>query len=227
MSDLEQYFALVRKHPEMFETPPGGEITILLDEGEIRGVEDLMRQRYMARGQPVAWADVGVVYQDQYMLLLRDAVRFSDGSLGTYFRTVNDDGIPGTIIIPVYQRQVVLTRHFRHATRKWHLEIPRGFGTKGLSNEENALKELEEEIGAIITCLVSLGRAYPNTGASSEYNEFFYAEIASYGKVDAHEGICELLLVNVEELETLIRNNTIDDEFTIVAYTRAKLQGLL
>jgi len=109
----------------------------------------------------------------------------------------------------------------------WHLEIPRGFGLKGLSNEENARRELIEETGAVITRVESLGQAYPNTGAASECNEFFYVEIASYGSPDAHEGISELLLVTVEELESLIRNNAINDEFTIVAYTQAKLRGLL
>lgn len=227
MSDLEQYFALVQKHPEMFVNPPGGEITVLLNRDDIREVEELAREYYLANGLPPEWATVGIAYQDNYLLVLRDAVRFPDGTRWTYFRLVDDDGTQGVITLPIYNGQVLLTRHFRHATRKWHIEIPRGFGNKGLSNEENARRELIEETSATITRMVSLGQAYPNTGAGSECNEFFYAEISSYGAVDPREGISELLLVTIPEFENLLRDGTIDDEFTIVAYTRAKLRGLL
>ena len=227
MSDLEHYFSLVQKHPELFVNPPGGEITILLDRNDIREVEELVREYYLSKGLPPAWAMVGVAYQDYYMLVLRDAVRFPDGTRWTYFRFVNVENAQGVITLPVYREQVLLTRHFRHATRKWHIEIPRGFGDKGLSNEENARRELIEETSATITRLVSLGQAYPNTGAGNECNEFFYAEISSYGAVDPREGISELFLVTIPEFEDLLRDGTIDDEFTIVAYTRAKLRGLL
>ncbi len=227
MADLEHYFALVRKHPEMFANPEGAEITVLLDEQEIREIEGLAHQYYQAHGLPTAWGDVGVVYQDNYLLVLRDAVRFADGKRWTYFRLVDDDSAQGVITLPVYQGQVLLTKHFRHATRKWHIEVPRGFGESGQSNEENARRELMEETGATITKVLSLGFAYPNTGGTSEYNEFFYVEISAYGVADLHEGISELLVVSIAEFENMLRDGTIDDEFTIVAYTRAKLRGLL
>lgn len=227
MADLEHYFALVDKYPAMFVNPPEAEITVLLDKNEIAEVETLARHYYLSKGLPPEWAEIGVVYQDQYMLILRDAVRFSDGRLWTYFRLVDEESAQGVITLPIYQGKVLLTRHFRHATRRWHLEIPRGFGEEGLSNEENARRELQEETGATIIRMISLGLAYPNTGGTSECNEFFYAEISAYEQADKHEGISELLLVSVAEFEDLLRKYTIDDEFTIVAYTRAKLQGLL
>jgi ADP-ribose pyrophosphatase len=227
MSDLERYFALVRERPDLFANPPGAEISILLDKDEIRAAEAMMGEYYASRQQPTEWAEVGVLYRDRYLLLLRDAVRFANGTPGTYIRIIDESGTAGVIILPVYEGKVLLTRHFRHATRRWHLEIPRGFGEQGLSSEENARRELEEETGAIIARLVSLGRAYPNTGITSECDDFYYAEITSYGLPDRQEGISELITVTVPEVEALIRDNVIDDEFTIVAYTRAKLQGLL
>lgn len=227
MGKLEPYFALVQEYPTLFLNPPEGGITVLLKEDEIRAAEAAMRRYYEAQGLPAAWAEVGILYRDQYVLLLRDAVRFPDGQLGTYFRLIDETGVPGVIILPVYQGKILLTRHFRHATRRWHLEIPRGFGTRGLTSEENARRELVEETGATIARIDSLGHAYPNTGATADCNEFFYAEITSYGPADEHEGISELFTVTVPELEALIRDNDIDDEFTIVAYTRAKLRGLI
>jgi len=226
-SHLEQYFAFIQRHPELFVNPPGAEITILLDEEKIREAEAQRGQFFAEKGLPAEWAQVGIVNRDLYGILLRDAVRFSDGTLGTYIRFVRDGGAPGVVILPVYQKRVLLMRHFRHATRTWHIEIPRGFGEAGLTNEENARRELQEETEAVIEKLVPLGQAYPDTGSNAGYIVYFYAEIASYGATDVNEGISSLFLATVDELEDLIRNNTINDEFTIVAYTYAKLQKLL
>lgn len=228
MSDLESYLKLARQRPAMFANPPGQIFTILLDRDEIREAEETVGRRLEAKGAPAEWASVGVAYRDQYLTILRDAVRFPDGSLGTYIRMVDwGEGAPGVIVLPVYQGQVALVRHFRHATRQWHLELPRGFGEKGHTNEENARRELEEEIGAEVTRLVSLGSSYPDAGASSEFDVFYYAEIASYTQPDAQEAIAEIVLVSPREFERMMRDDQITDGFTLMAYARAKLHGLL
>ena len=134
---------------------------------------------------------------------------------------------PGVVVLPLYQGQVLLIRRFRHETRTWHIEIPRGFGTKGFSREENARRELKEEIGATISRLVSIGQVYPDGGALSEYNDFFYADVESYGEVEADEAIVELLPTPASEFERMIRDNEIKDGFTITAYGLAKARGLL
>ena len=228
MSALEEYFAFARKHPEMFVNPSSGGFTILLDESAIRKAEAQMMSWLETEGLPIEWARVGLPFQDRYLFLLRDAVCFPDGSLGTYIRaTSRVVRGPGVVILPFYRGQVLLIRHFRHATRSWQLEAPRGFGTKGLSAEENARKELREEIAATASRLVSIGQVHPDTGVSSDAVELFYADIESYGNVEALEGIAELLPVTVADFENLIRENKLTDGFTIVAYTRAKLHGLL
>ncbi len=185
-----------------------------------------MAQWLKTKGFPTEWAQVGIAYQDQYRWVLRDAVRFPDQSLGIYTRIVRD-GVPGVIILPIHQEQVLLIRHFRHATRTWHLEIPRGYGEEGLTSEENAQRELSEEIGATISRLVALGQAYPDTGALSEYNTFFYAEVETYGAIEADEAIVELLPTPIPDFERMIRENEIEDGFTITAYGLAKARGLL
>lgn len=226
MKEREEYFSWVKKYPALFVNPPGAGFHILLDDVDIQEVEKQAAQLLEAKGMPTQWAQVGVAHQDQYITLLRDAVRFPNGRLGTYIRTVGD-GTPGVIVFPVYQRHILLIRHFRHATRTWHLEIPRGFGEKGLSSEENARRELEEEIGATISRLISLGHVYPDAGATSGHNDFFYAEVTCYGNVDTNEAITELQRVSVEEFERMIRENEINDGFTLAAYGLVKTRGLL
>ena len=228
MSTLADYLAFAKAHPALFANPPEGGIAILLNEDEIREAEAIVARRLEANGLPAEWAQVGIAFQDQYVFMLRDAVRFPGDFLGTYFRLISEEDDPrGVIILPVYQQQVLLIRHFRHATRTWHLEIPRGFGKKGLSSEENARRELEEEIGATISRLVSLGQTYPNTGMTSECDDLFFAEVTAHGNVEAEEAITDLLPTLVPEFERMIRENEITDGFTLAAYARAKLKGLL
>ncbi len=222
----EEYFAFVQRHPEMFVNPPGG-FTILLEEVEIQKIEDYMAHQLEEKGMSAEWAQVGIVFQDQYGMILRDAVQFPEGSPGTYIRFVAEGDGVGTVILPHYRGQVLLLRHFRHATRTWHLEIPRGFGMTGLSGEENARRELEEEIGAKALQLVALGSLYPDTGVDASVVELFYAQVEAYGPIDTIEGITEVLAISVADFEAMIRESTITDGFTIAAYARAKLRGLL
>lgn len=228
MMTSREYLTFAQKHPKLFENPPGIIFTILLDEDKIQQAEAETARRLAARGLPTEWAKVGIVYQDQYLLLLRDAVRFPDGSLGTYIRFVNPGIAPGVIILPVCQGHVVLLRHFRHATRTWHLEIPRGFGEQGLSSETNARRELGEEIGAAGAGiqLTFLGDVYSDTGMSAAFNKLYYAEIETYREADIHEAIAELQVVPIAEFERLIRNNEITDGLTLSAYAYAKARGL-
>jgi ADP-ribose pyrophosphatase len=226
VSTREEYFGFAKVHPNLFVNPPGAGFKILLDEDEIQEAEAQMAQWLESKSMPAEWAHVGIVYRDQYRMVLRDAVRFPNGLLGTYVRIVRD-GVPGVIVFPVYQGQILLIRHFRHSTRTWHIEVPRGYGEEGSSGEENALRELKEEIGATISHLVSLGQAYPDTGALSEYNAFFYAEVESYGDLEADEAIVELLPTPIPEFERMIRENEIEDGFTLTAYVLAKAKGLL
>ncbi|MGP3928192.1 hypothetical protein [Streptomyces sp. 8N616] len=69
-----------------------------------------------------------MVYEDAYVMLLRDPVRFPDGRTGTYIRSVSAMQEPGCVVLPLLGGEVVLLEHFRHATRSWHWEVPRGFG---------------------------------------------------------------------------------------------------
>src|SRR5262249_40351523 len=155
MSTLADYLAFAKANPGLFVNPPHGGITILLDDDEIREAEKQEAQKLEAQGLPAEWAQVGFAYRDQYVLLLRDAVRFPDGSLGTCIRSVDEhERAPGVVVPPLHQGQVLLIRHFRHGSRTWHLEVPQGFGIPGLSSEESIRLELQQEISATVSRLV-------------------------------------------------------------------------
>jgi 8-oxo-dGTP pyrophosphatase MutT (NUDIX family) len=53
-------------------------------------------------------------------------------------------------VLPVLPSgQIILVLNFRHPTRSWKLELPRGGMQSGETQEEAALRELKEETGFI------------------------------------------------------------------------------
>ncbi|HEU5109201.1 MAG TPA: NUDIX hydrolase [Micromonosporaceae bacterium] len=226
---LDRYRELRRTNPELFAEPEpaDGAIEIVLDPAEAEAAEAAAAARLAATGQPAAWARTGVVFEDQYGTTIRDPVRMPDGGLGTYIRRVNTGNAPGVVVLPVLDGQVLLLRHFRHPTRQWHLELPRGFGTPGRSPAENARRELREEIGAAAGDLVDLGIIYPDTGVSGTPVQLYLTGIAEYGEPDIGEGITGVELVPPDRLGELIATGEITDGYTINAYARAVLRGHL
>lgn len=223
----QSYFLWMQKYPQWFVNQPDG-IKIILDERSIQQIEQIASQRLHTKGHPSLWGRVGVVYEDPYLLILRDAVQFPDGEVGTYIRILHPQGeVSGVAILPVCNGNIVLLRHFRHATRNWHLEIPRGFGSPLLSAEDSASRELWEEIQANTQQLLPLGSLYTDTGITNNKVELFLAYIEQVGSPSHGEGIQECLSLSLETLEEMIGQNQISDSFTIAAYTRSRLKGLL
>jgi ADP-ribose pyrophosphatase len=227
MDARQRYLELTRLRPELFTNPPGAAFYILLRESEINEAEAYMAGRHQRNGTPEEWATVGVVFQDQYLLLVRDAVRYSDGSLGTYIRMIDPDPrFLGVVILPVWQGKVLLIRHFRHATRTWHLEIPRGFGSAE-DAEESAKRELAEEIGAPEATFTRLGEMYPDSSAGNSRVALFHAAVTSYGRPETIEGISDVLPTPVAEFEQMISEYVLDDGYLLAAYARAKARDLI
>jgi ADP-ribose pyrophosphatase len=232
--ERERYGQMMIKWPQLFENLPGARYEILTDPASVAEAESKERIRLQARRLPESWSRTGVVYEDPYLIVLRDAVRRPDGSLGTYVRTLPASGAAGAAVLPLLDGKIVLLRHFRHATRNWHLEIPRGYGEEGVSAVDQARQELWEEIEAVADNLIHLGPFHSNTGTASDQVELFLAEIPALGSPQADEGIDAIEIRTPHEVARLISENnaddihaTITDSFTIGAFTRAWLRGLL
>lgn len=226
---LLDYNNLQARHPHLF-TNSGAPLKIITDPTQIKAFEERYREELSAEHLPLDWARIGVVLDDQYIVILRDLVEFPNGTLKPYVRLINRadlQGGQGVVVLPLVQGRVVLLKQFRHATRSWHFEVPRGFGTAGLSAEDNAKKELEEEVGGKIDILFDLGACHNNTGMEGNTVQLFLAHLSSISKPNEAEGIERIMLVSISEFEDMMRKARITDAFTISAYVRAKLRGLL
>lgn len=223
----ERYEEIRQQWPNLFVNPPGAGYTILFESAEVAAAEAEEKDRLASRNLPGSWGCTGVVYEDPYTIGLRDAVRRPDGSLGTYARTMPASGAAGAAVLPLFDGRVVLLRHFRHATRAWHLEIPRGFGEPGVSAANQARRELREEIGGEVSTLADLGVFHSNTGAAADSVCLFLAELSAIGEPQVSEGISSIQMCPPGQVAEEILSGGINDSFTIGAFARAWLRGLL
>ncbi|TDC68076.1 NUDIX hydrolase [Actinomadura sp. GC306] len=203
----EEYDRVRRAWPDLFENPPGA-WNAILDE-------------FPAEGGPY-----GVCYRDEYVLLLRDPVAFADGRVGGYLRTLHPQGHAGAAVLAVCEGGVVLVRHFRHATRKWHWEIPRGFARPDETPEQTARRELEEEIGVPARSLEFLGDFYADTGVAGSKAGLFWADVDRPRASHPEEGIDRIELVAPDRIDRMLGRGEITDSFTLAALLHVKQRGL-
>ena len=230
MGSLSKYFELLKTHPELFDNPSGpNRLEIITDPLRIHAEQAKLRQELKEKGQPSTWIDVGVLVDDPWILVVRDLVKFPDGRVGGYLRTINRKSLEGgfnVIIFPMQSGKALLLNHFRHELRDWTWEFPRGFGEPGLSAEENAIKEVVEEIGIHPVSLTRIGSEREGANGGTVY---FFAELPPDEKIvtDTTEGISHYSLVSLAELEAWISDGTLKDMFSVKAYALAMIKGLL
>lgn len=226
------YDELRAARPDLFDNPPDCPIRIAHDPAERATIEAAARERLVAKGVPPdlarEWAATGLIHQDQYMVLIRDPVVFADGRHGTYWRFFERplDGV-GSAILPRIGDDLVLIHHFRHADRRHHWEIPRGFAEPGLSCEDNARKEVAEEIGGTVETLTDLGLVVPNTGVSGTSARLFLAELGSLGAPQVADGIVAIRRVPIAEFRAMVADGSLTDPFALCCWARAVARGLI
>lgn len=214
----ELYFQLIEKYPEYFKNESENGILIYTKAKDILNVEKKLGK------------EIGVMYQDKYIILLRDAVRFPNGKDGSYIRVLPADSESPVVVLPVVNGKILLMSHFRHSIRTVAWEIPRGFGDRGISANENAKKELEEETGFKDADMKFLGWVTPDTGVMSSRVAVYLAEIIDNKEAenkDKNEVILNYRHVTKDELKKMIINGEIEDGFTLSALALALLHDII
>lgn len=229
MKRLDAYLQLIRQHPEWFRNMgEAGEIKIITDEKRIRSEQRRIRRRLRREGKPASWIEIGILAEDEWFYIVRDLVEFPDGKIGGYLRWINrksnEEGGWNVILMCVQQELILLIRKFRHESRSWSWEFPRGFGEAGLSAEENALRELQQEIGVSQVELIRMAYIPEGKGGTA----VFLAKIFSSSEIllDQHEGIQAYQWVSKPVLEEMIRQGYFQDPLSLWAYTLARISNL-
>jgi len=211
----KKYTDLIKERPELFTNLSGG-IEILTDPALI----EQMEREY--------GTTVGIVYEDEYLTLIKDAARFADGIVGPYIRAYHKTS-GGVSVMVLCKDKLLLLKHFRHSLRRWMWETPRGFGEEGQSTEQNALRELYEELGVEPTEMIRLGTLTPDAGIIGEDVTLYLARISPESPIvtEVHEGIERVALFTKEQLKEAILRGEITDGITVASLTYAELLGLI
>ncbi len=181
-----------------------GEIEIATSPQDIQRIQKQCCQRLVRKGYSKSSAEkytqIGVISEDPYWIWVRDAVTFPGGIPGTYDRIVWRTGLTGTprvAIFPVLpNNKIVVNINFRHATRSWEMELPRGTPLQKESAEEAARRELKEETGCIAKKLILLGNVAPETGLVSGIVPVYFGKVSS--RKARHQDESEAIIMNKE-----------------------------
>jgi len=218
------YRRLLQEQPDWFRNHPRGGITILTSDADIdRACSEAKRFR-VAHGLSVTDLRAGLLAQDAYMTVVRDAVRFPDGSFGLYNRIIETAPVA---VLPLLDGRPVMMKVFRHGLRDWSVEFPRGGCDPGETPEAGVARELKEEIGANVTMLTALGEFTPGGSSLSIRAHLFAAEIDAIGCYDAREGVEDVRAMDIVCVERKIVSGEIIDGFSLALFTRARLVGVI
>lgn len=205
-SSIEEYVNLLNRSSE-FVGPDGDigkqEIAIVRDPVKIREIEQRTGR------------EAGVIYQDRYWTWLNDPVQFPNGTYGVYGRMIWTHalkGPSGVAVLPVLSDgRVVLNRMFRHATRSWEFELPRGGVDEGETFVEAVIRETKEETGLVIDEVIFLGNMAPDSGMISAIVPIYLARVKlqEESKPEDSEAIAGIHAFTVEELRRGFREGYI------------------
>lgn len=184
-----------------------GEIEIVQSPEKVKEVQQSCEKRLLQKGynqeEASEYSKIGTVYEDAYWFWIRDAVIFPSGASGTYNRIGLKN--QGVVVFPLMEdKKVLLNVNFRHATRSWELELPRGGRYANESPEMAAFRELEEETGCRIGELTYLGSVAPDSGILASVVPIFMGKVESkdQSNPDESEAIEQNISLSLDELKT-------------------------
>ncbi len=156
---IDDYLALIAERPELIE--PREALPIITD-----------RERLLAYVEETG-AAVGVVMTSPFVLTVVDLLDLGH-RVHPYSRMIptvrgNDTAVVAFAVTGDRDDLgVLLIEQFRHATGRFHLEVPRGAAQHNMTLAQTAAAELSEETGYRANRIRLLGTTYTDTGIMTQ-----------------------------------------------------------
>ncbi|CAN5153102.1 NUDIX hydrolase [soil metagenome] len=122
------------------------------------------------------------------------------------------------VIVPVFaDKKVALVKQYRHAAKKYLLEIPAGTLERDENPETGARRELEEEIGVTAKSIEKLMEFYVSPGFLTEKMHVFLATDLTETQQNLEEDeLIEIEKLTLDKAFEKIKNGEIEDAKTII-----------
>jgi ADP-ribose pyrophosphatase len=169
-------------------------------------------------------AAIGLVLITPFNLTLVDLVDI-DGVLHPYARIIPAEAGGGVSVVACAisgagrETTMLLVEQFRHATGRYHLELPRGFAHPGTSLAASARAELREETGYDAGQTRLLGEAFTDSGyLQQKMAVFCCTDLTFVGhRREPLERIRSVEAVRLIDLPALVRAGTVADAYVLQA----------
>jgi ADP-ribose pyrophosphatase len=175
----------------------------------------------------------GILIKDELHYVVRDAVKFPSGDVEAQLRVVSRymvDGPAGVVAIAARDGKIFLREMFRHGTRRWELETPRGGREKGYTPEEAARQEIDEELGFSVKSIEKIGEVCGETAFVASTLPIFWADLEPGPPRDhpeSTEAFGRIIELSPSQLKQRIVNGDIRDGYTLAAVLFAQFAGKL
>jgi ADP-ribose pyrophosphatase len=170
-----------------------------------------------------------IVYENRWMRLREDAIRYRDGSTGIYGVVVKPNYV---LVVPLdSDGKLHLVEQYRYpiGLRCW--EFPQGAweGKPDADPLEVARGELREETGLEAAEIVHVGNLFQACGyATQNYNIYLATNLRRVeAKLEATEQDLIARAFDVAEVLDMVQSGVIKDASTVAALGLLKLKGLL
>lgn len=168
---------------------------------------------------------LGLIYKSNYNIFVVDLVENIRGERFAYERIVKTRQGNSVVIIPVLDDKYVLLKQFRHAMGTCQFAFPRGYGEPDISVEENAAKEISEELNATASEIEIIGKVVADSGVCGESVNVVCCKIDRLHVDGIYEGIKEYHLLSSTEINKYIGSGLINDGFTLSAWSMLMLKN--
>ncbi|MBI5430843.1 MAG: NUDIX hydrolase [Nitrosomonadales bacterium] len=160
--------------------------------------------------------DSEVVYEGNFIRVLKDRVRLPDGSIGTREHIAHPGAV--AVLALLDNGNLVLERQFRYAPQREFIEIPAGKIDRGEDILLCAQRELLEETGYVAREWTHLATTWPCIGYADERMEYFLARGLTHRGRQLDDGeFLEVFDLPVSEAMEWIRLGRINDSKTVLA----------
>ena len=169
------------------------------------------------------------LFKEPWLTVRKDKCEMPDGTIIPSFY-VNEYPEWVNAFALTKEGKVVMVKQYRHGIKEISTELPGGVAEENESMEEAIRREMKEETGYEFDEVSFLGKICANPSTTNNYMHMFLAKggrKVTEPKLDEAEDL-EVLLLEVEEVKELVRNNQMHQSLHVncIFYALRKLGQL-